>query len=136
MELNPHPSHGYAMTISCGPGSYTARDGCVFALCALIALFFSTDALAASRYWVGSAAFDANGTINISAGSFAATSNTTTIERSLIVSSGATFTHNSGTITFDGTFGGDTSIDAPGKSFNKIVINRSFSSSQNMLLLI
>jgi hypothetical protein len=213
------------MTTSCGPGIYTAWDGCIFALCALIALLLSTDASAASRYWVGSAggnindtanwsssnptscsgggasvpgtndlvifdadcdssptlnanlnyegiqidsgysgaisqgsrsivvgasgwtqsdgtfvggsaAFDANGTINISAGSFTATSNTTTVERSLIISSGATFTHNSGTITFDGTFGGDTSIDAPGKSFNKIIINRSFGNSQNMLLTI
>jgi hypothetical protein len=84
----------------------------------------------------GSAAFDANGTIDLVAGSFTATSGTTTVERSLIIASAVTFAHNSGTITFDGTFGGDTTIDAPGKSFNKIILNRSFGNSQNLLLTI
>lgn len=68
-----------------------------------------------------------SGTFSLSGGTMTATSGTMSVRRDVIISSPATFTHNSGTISLSGNYDGNSSIDAPGFVFNKIIINRSFS---------
>jgi hypothetical protein len=72
----------------------------------------------------GSVAIDINGALTVNAGTFAATSNTTSVERDVTIALGAIFTHNSGTFALDGAFQGDTTISAPSKTFNLVTINR------------
>ncbi|MFC1675413.1 beta strand repeat-containing protein, partial [Candidatus Omnitrophota bacterium] len=50
--------------------------------------------------------------------------------------SSPTFDANGGTITFDGGYGADTSIDASGITFNSVILNRSFLRYANIGLTI
>ena len=69
-----------------------------------------------------SSTIDISGSLIMSAGKLIAPA-TTTIERSLSFT-GGTFTHNSGVVTFDGSYAGNTSITASGFSFNRNCNNR------------
>ncbi len=71
----------------------------------------------------GNSNIDINGSFSMTGGSFTSTSGSLTVERGVSIT-GGTFNHNSGTLTLDGIFGGNTSFDAPGVTFNLVTINR------------
>ncbi len=84
----------------------------------------------------GNSAIDINGDFTISGGSFTSTSGTMTISGSFTKSGSPTFVANGGTVTFDGSTVANSSIDASGVTFNKIVINRTVVSGASPLLTI
>jgi hypothetical protein len=85
----------------------------------------------------GSVAIDINGALTVNAGTFTATSNTTSVERDVAIALAATFSHNSGTFALDGMFEGDSTVSAPSKTFNRVTVNRATANySQNSTLTI
>ena len=75
----------------------------------------------------GNVAITITGSFIISGGTFTSTSGVMTISLSFTKTGTPTFDANGGTVTFGGTYGGSTSIDASGVSFNLVTINRNFS---------
>ncbi len=70
----------------------------------------------------GDSSIDINGSYTISAGTFTSTSNTMTVSTNFTESGSPTWTHNSGTVTFDTAT--VATIDASGVTFNKVVIDK------------
>lgn len=86
----------------------------------------------------GDSTIDINGSFTLSGGSFTATSGTMTVTGSLTITGAPTtvFTHNSGTVTFDGTTNSSSSIDASGVTFNLVIINRTIAGGGGVTLTI
>ena len=71
-----------------------------------------------------------DGDYNISGGSFTSTSGILQVNRSFIQTGSPTWNANAGTVNFGGAYdGGDTTVDAPGITFNLVTINRTMSAS-------
>ncbi len=78
--------------------------------------------LTAGTFTGASQTIDINGPLTLTAGTFTSTSGSLTLSGALTVGSGNTFTHNSGTFTFDGA--GDRTIDVDtSETFNAVTIN-------------
>lgn len=70
----------------------------------------------------GSSAFNVNGVVVVSAGTFTSTSDTLTVQGGWTHTAGGTFNHNSGTVTF--TSGAATLDVSTSETFNNVTINK------------
>ena len=84
----------------------------------------------------GAGNLDVNGNFVLVNGSFTAPSGIISVLQNFTYSGTATFDANGGTVAFDGSYANDTSVNAPGVTFNRVTINRTMVSGTTRTLTV